>query len=211
MALPSGSVKQIFQLKTIFRRWTVISGRKGVILTLAIALLFAFAIFGGCAKKPAEPSPMESQEAAPAPAPAPVKEYTPEPTPAPMAPEAEPMAPTPMAPAFKASDLTDVFFAFDQYDLTPESRETLSNDAKLLAAASGVKIVVEGHCDERGTREYNLGLGERRANAVKEYLVSLGIDASRIQTISYGEERPFALGHNEAAWRLNRRAHFSLP
>ena len=80
----------------------------------------------------------------------------------------------------------------------------------VLKAASGVKIVVEGHCDERGTNEYNLGLGERRANSVKNYLVSLGVSASRIRTISYGEEKPFAAGHDESAWKLNRRAHFGL-
>jgi peptidoglycan-associated lipoprotein len=118
--------------------------------------------------------------------------------------------PAPEPPAFNVSDLGDVFFAFDKSDLTAESRDTLANDAKLLKAASGVKIVVEGHCDERGTNEYNLGLGERRANAVKNYLVSLGISASRIKTISYGEEKPFAMGHNEDAWKQNRRAHFSL-
>lgn len=180
--------------------------RKNTVITLAIALLFALAIFGGCAKKPAEPSPME--QAAPAPEPEPVQEYTPEPAPAP-APAPMP-APAPEPPAFNVSDLGDVFFAFDKSDLTAESRDTLANDAKLLKAASGVKIVVEGHCDERGTNEYNLGLGERRANAVKNYLVSLGISASRIKTISYGEEKPFAMGHNEDAWKQNRRAHFSL-
>jgi peptidoglycan-associated lipoprotein len=103
-----------------------------------------------------------------------------------------------------------VFFAFDKSVLTPESRDTLANDAKLLKAASGVKIVIEGHCDERGTNEYNLGLGERRASSVKSYLVSLGISASRIKTISYGEEKPFGMGHDEAAWKQNRRAHFNL-
>ncbi len=179
--------------------------KKNTVLTLLIALLFALAIFGGCAKKPAEPSPME-QMAEPAPEPAPVQEYTPEPAPAPA--PAPMMEPEPVA--FDVSDLVDVFFAYDKSDLTAESRETLSNNARLLKAASGVDIVVEGHCDERGSNEYNLGLGERRANAVKNYLVSLGISASRIQTISYGEEKPFAMGHTESAWKQNRRGHFSL-
>ena len=73
-----------------------------------------------------------------------------------------------------------------------------------------VLVLVEGHCDERNTREYNLALGERRANAVRDYLMSLGVTSDRIRTISYGEERPFALGHTEASWRLNRRAHFVI-
>jgi peptidoglycan-associated lipoprotein len=118
--------------------------------------------------------------------------------------------PAPAPPVFNVSDLVDVFFAYDKSDLTADSRDTLANDAKLLKAASGVNIVIEGHCDERGTNEYNLGLGERRANSVKNYLISLGISASRIKTISYGEEKPFAMGHNEDAWKQNRRAHFSL-
>jgi len=191
---------------TIFRRWNVITGRKSILVILAVVLLFSLTLVN-CSKKPAEPSPME-QTMEPAPEPAPVQVYTPEPEPAPA--PAPVMAPTPEPAMFDVSDLTDVFFAFDKSDLTMESRDTLANDAKLLKAASGVRIVVEGHCDERGTNEYNLGLGERRANAVKNYLVSLGISADRIKTISYGEERPFAMGHNEAAWAQNRRGHFSL-
>lgn len=183
----------------------MILGRKSTIITLAIALIFALAVFGGCAKKAVEPGPMD-QAVTPTPAPEPVKDFTPEPGPTP----APAPAPAPVSAAFNVSDLVDVFFAFDKSDLTAESRDTLANDAKLLKAASGVKIIVEGHCDERGTNEYNLGLGERRANAVKSYLVSLGISASRIKTISYGEEKPFAVGHNEAAWKQNRRSHFSL-
>lgn len=185
----------------------MIPGRKSIYFALALVLLFSFTLVN-CAKKPAEPSPVE-QAAQPAPAPAPVQEYKPEPAPAP-APKPAPAPAPPPAPAFNVSDLVDVFFAFDKSDLTAESRETLANNAKLLKAASGVKIAVEGHCDERGTNEYNLGLGERRANAVKDYLVSLGISAARIKTISYGEERPFAMGHNEDAWQQNRRAHFGL-
>jgi len=183
----------------------VILRRRNTIITLAIALLFALAIFSGCATKP-KPTEVAEPMAEPAPEPAPVQDYTPEPAPAP----APTPAPAPAPATFNVSDLVDVFFAFDKADLTAESRDTLANDAKLLKAASGVKIVVEGHCDERGTNEYNLGLGERRANAVKNYLVSLGISTSRIKTISYGEEKPFAMGHGEAAWNQNRRAHFSL-
>lgn len=99
-----------------------------------------------------------------------------------------------------------VFFGFDRYDLTPEARATLDRQAAWLKRYPAVTVTIEGHCDERGTREYNLALGERRANAVKNYLVAQGIDPSRITTISYGKERPAVLGSNEAAWAQNRRA-----
>jgi peptidoglycan-associated lipoprotein len=99
-----------------------------------------------------------------------------------------------------------IFFAFDRSDITAESRATLQRQAQLLTANPSVSITIEGHCDERGTREYNLGLGERRANATKQALVALGIAANRVNTISYGKERPAVLGHTEAAWAQNRRA-----
>lgn len=187
----------------------MILGRKNTTLTLAIALLFALAVFGGCAKKAVEPGPVDTMTET-----APVKEtpvtvYEP-PKEEPMTPTETPTMMTETPTAFNVSDLVDVFFDYDKSDLSAGSRDTLANDAKLLKAASGVNIVVEGHCDERGTNEYNLGLGERRANAVKNYLVSLGISASRIKTISYGEEKPFVMGHSEAAWKQNRLAHFGL-
>lgn len=98
-----------------------------------------------------------------------------------------------------------VFFGYDQYDLTQEARDTLGRQANWLNQYSNLRITIEGHCDERGTREYNLALGERRANAVKNYLVALGVDPSRITTISYGKERPAVPGSNETAWSQNRR------
>jgi peptidoglycan-associated lipoprotein len=106
--------------------------------------------------------------------------------------------------------LKDVFFDTDRYDLKPEAREILAANSTWLQRFSNIEILIEGHCDERNTREYNLALGERRANAVRDYLVFLGVPASRIRTRSYGEERPFALGHDESAWALNRRAHFVI-
>ncbi|SCA56803.1 Outer membrane lipoprotein Omp16 homolog [Candidatus Terasakiella magnetica] len=99
-----------------------------------------------------------------------------------------------------------VFFGFDQYNLTADARSTLEKQAMWLKKYPNATIALEGHCDERGTREYNLALGERRANAAKEFLVSLGVDAMRVKTISFGKERPVALGHNEAAWAQNRRS-----
>jgi peptidoglycan-associated lipoprotein len=98
-----------------------------------------------------------------------------------------------------------VFLGYDRYDLTAEAQAQLQKQATWLKTYPQFKFVVEGHCDERGTREYNLALGERRATAVKNYLIALGIDANRIQTISYGKERPAVLGSNEAAWAQNRR------
>lgn len=98
-----------------------------------------------------------------------------------------------------------VFFATDQYTLDNTSRETLRKQAAWLQQYQGVTLMVEGHCDERGTREYNLALGERRSNAVRDYLVSLGVNASRLQTISYGKERPTCTEATETCWAENRR------
>ena len=98
-----------------------------------------------------------------------------------------------------------VFFDFDKFDLRASSRTTLERQAAWLKRFPNLKVTIEGHADERGTREYNLALGERRANSVKDFLVSQGIDPRRVSTISYGKERPVALGSNEAAWGQNRR------
>ena len=99
-----------------------------------------------------------------------------------------------------------MFFATDKSDQTSESIATLKKQAAWLQKYNGVTIVIEGHCDERGTTEYNLGLGERRANAVKDYLVSVGVAANRIKTISYGKSRPAVPGSTEWAWSQNRRS-----
>src|SRR6185312_5045435 len=98
-----------------------------------------------------------------------------------------------------------VYFAFDKSDISPEAKQILEKQAEWLKKYPNVTVTVEGHCDERGTREYNLALGERRANAVKNVLVALGISPNRIKTISYGKERPAVVGSNEAAWAQNRR------
>ena len=97
-------------------------------------------------------------------------------------------------------------FGLDQYDIDPAARAILDNQAQWLARYPNVRITVEGHCDERGTREYHLALGDRRANAAKNYLAARGVAASRITTISYGSERPAATGSDDAAWAQNRRA-----
>jgi len=98
-----------------------------------------------------------------------------------------------------------VFFGYDRYDLTPEARQVLDAQGQWLMAHPGLSITVEGHADERGTREYNLALGDRRANSVKNYLVALGVDPRRVSTISYGKERPAVPGSNETAWAQNCR------
>ncbi len=98
-----------------------------------------------------------------------------------------------------------VFFDFDKSDLKPEARRTVERWATFFKQNPTVSVTIEGHADERGTREYNLGLGERRANSARSFLVSLGIDAKRVATVSYGKERPAVLGSNEAAWSQNRR------
>ncbi len=99
-----------------------------------------------------------------------------------------------------------VFFGFDQYSLDGKSRSVLDKQAAWLSANPSVVVMVQGHADERGTREYNLALGERRANAAKDYLVQLGVNPDRIRTISFGKERPVALGSTESAWAQNRRS-----
>jgi peptidoglycan-associated lipoprotein len=98
-----------------------------------------------------------------------------------------------------------VFFDLDRYNVRPDARATLDRQAGWLKRYPQVSVVIEGHADERGTREYNLALGERRANSVRDYLVSQGVPASRVRVVSYGKERPVALGSNEAAWSQNRR------
>ena len=108
---------------------------------------------------------------------------------------------------FESSMLKDIHFNFDKYDIRPEDSAILKENAALLKKFPNVKVQIEGHCDERGTIEYNLALGERRANRTKDYLVSLGIAPARISTISYGKEKPLDPGHNEEAWAKNRRAH----
>jgi peptidoglycan-associated lipoprotein len=111
-----------------------------------------------------------------------------------------------LARDFSDNSTDTVFFAFDSSALSAEAQAALDTQAAWLKKHDNVNAIVQGYCDERGTREYNLALGERRANAVKQYLVSQGIDESRISTISYGKERPFVLGSNEGAWAQNRRA-----
>jgi len=109
-----------------------------------------------------------------------------------------------------SSPLKDIYFGFDRYDLQPNARETLKGNAAWLKANSSVRVQIEGHCDERGTQEYNLALGAKRAQAASDYLVTLGIPADRLSVISYGEEVPVCAEHTESCWPRNRRARFVI-
>ena len=170
------------------------------ILPLRIALV-ALAVLCGCASQPKKPpaSPTQTSET---PVPAPT-------TPAP-APTTAPAPSTAETATLHAEDLNPVFFDFDSATLDDKARATLDQNAKTLRAHGTAKIVIEGHCDERGTAEYNQALGERRAQAARDYLVAAGVGATRVEIISYGKERPFDNGHDESAWAKNRRAHFVI-
>ncbi|OGP63846.1 MAG: peptidoglycan-associated lipoprotein [Deltaproteobacteria bacterium RBG_13_53_10] len=108
---------------------------------------------------------------------------------------------------FESAMLKDVYFDYDRYEIRPQDAEILKDNADLLKRFPKVKVQIEGHCDERGTIEYNLALGERRAGSARDYLLSLGISPDRVSIISYGEERQVDPGHDEEAWSKNRRAH----
>ncbi len=129
---------------------------------------------------------------------------------APGAPAAAPTVSAAALPPPVRAVLRDLHFEFDRWDLTPEARRTLEDVATAMKAYTRLSLLIEGHADERGTPEYNLALGARRAQAAKDYLTGLGVEPGRLDTISYGEERPLDPRHNEVAWTLNRRAHFAV-
>ena len=132
------------------------------------------------------------------------------PTPADTTPTPPPPPPPPPKPKLQASQLKTVYFDFDKFNLRPDAREALDYDANLLKEFPDAMVRLEGNCDERGTVEYNLSLGEKRANAVRDYLIGLGVSPNRMTTISYGEERPVDPAHTEAAWAKNRRVDFAI-
>ena len=109
-----------------------------------------------------------------------------------------------------AEFLSNIYFDFDRYDLRDDAIDSLEQNAAWLREHATVRVIIEGHCDERDTEEYNLALGERRANAARDYFIRVGIAPSRLMTVSYGESRPLDPGHNEYAWARNRRAHFRV-
>ncbi|NTV16920.1 MAG: peptidoglycan-associated lipoprotein Pal [Chlorobiaceae bacterium] len=119
-----------------------------------------------------------------------------------------PAPPPPPPVQIVVPGLGDVFYDFDKSDLRSDAVEQLKTNANWIQTNSANNVIIEGHCDERGTSEYNLALGERRANSAKDYIVNLGVAPVRMKTVSYGEEKPFAAGSTEEAWAQNRRAHF---
>jgi len=186
--------------------------RSSLLLVMPLLIMTLFLV--GCPKRPATtaasaPAPMAPPAAVVVPTPAPMAV-------APAAPAAPAPAPAPAAPVtpprpseFMANPaLKDVYFDFDKYDIRPGDAKILDSNAGWLKGNANTLVLIEGHCDERGTNEYNLALGERRAKATMNYLVSQGIQASRITIISYGEERPVCSEKTEACWAQNRHAHF---
>jgi peptidoglycan-associated lipoprotein len=190
--------------------------RNMVLMTIFIFVVGLALVFTGCAKKVAvkEEAPMEKQaavekQAAPeAKPPEAAKEMAPKEQMAEQKPAEAAGASAAEIAAKEASEFLDIHFAFDRSDLRPDEREILRMHAAWLKAHPDYVVRIEGNCDERGSVEYNLALGERRALSAMKYLVNLGIDKSRITTISYGKERPLDPRHNEEAWAKNRRDHF---
>ncbi len=184
---------------------------------VSVLMLMAVLMMAGACHKaapvarptPPPPAPFPNAPAtAVPPAPAPV----PEPPPVPMEPAvtADPLSTSAIDEINRNSPLKPAFFALDSDELDDAARGVLNEDAQVLKKYGTWLVTIEGHADERGSAEYNLALGERRALAAKNYLVSLGIGGDRLRTVSYGKEFPFDPGHDEAAWKENRRAHFML-
>lgn len=167
---------------------------------LALMLMAVWTLFSGCPKKVTqqpevfEPEPPQERSE-----PVAQPERTPEPEPR----REETRAPEPVV-------LGNINFDYDKFDLTATAREVLAEHARVLRNRPEVRVQIEGHCDERGTVEYNLALGDKRAKAVSNYLASLGVERSRLSTISYGKERPVDSRQTEAAWAKNRRAEFRI-
>ena len=169
-----------------------------VAVIVVCCLLIAIAGFTGCAsKKAVEPVKTDQNANKDKPAPKPqVKQ-----------PERKVVE---QKAELKASDLQTVYFDFDESSIKSDMRNALNRNARLLNENKSTRVRLEGHCDERGTNEYNMALGERRANSVKQFLTDYGISSSRITIISYGEERAASSGHNESAWGKNRRCEFTI-
>jgi peptidoglycan-associated lipoprotein len=193
------------------KRMRIRSASVAVLAGIVVASL----ALGACAPKkppvarplPPPPPPPTTQEAPPPPPPAPVAER-PVVTPQPIA--EDPMTSRSVDELNRDSPMRVAYFGYDSAELSAEARAALDANAAILKKYPTWTVTVEGHCDERGTAEYNLALGERRAVAAQSYMVALGIPASRVKIVSYGKEFPFDPGHDDAAWSKNRRAHFVI-
>ena len=179
--------------------------KKTVLVVLALAATIAFS---ACAKKapPAPPPPPPVAPEAPPPAPPP----PPRPEAAPVVDEYARLKAMSAEEIEKSGLLAEVYFDYDKADIREQDRAVLAKDAEALKQFDFLRVTVEGHCDERGTVEYNLALGERRAKAAYDYLVSLGVPADRLKMVSYGKEVPVCTQSNEECWQRNRRAHFTV-
>jgi len=184
--------------------------RKAPLIALVIV---ALAVAPGCKKKKPQDEPQAPET------PSATQQATPEPEEAPAdvevtegfkqaEPESAPITEAAIEELNRQGVLKTIYFGFDEYDLSEEAREILRGNSTWLNAGTNheFRVVIEGHCDERGTIEYNLALGEKRARAVRAYLVDLGIATARVRIVTYGEEQPAAMGHTESAWARNRRA-----
>jgi peptidoglycan-associated lipoprotein len=179
-------------------------------VVVGVWLLVALPMLVSCKAKPSAPEPapppsveMETEDV-PEPRPAPTPRREPEPT-------AETIRPSVSANDYNRQKvLKTIYFDFDRANIKDEYKATLQQNARWLKEHAEFDVVLEGHCDERGTNEYNLSLGDRRATSTRQYLSSLGVQARRLRTISYGEERPAVQGHSESAWSKNRRAEFRV-
>jgi peptidoglycan-associated lipoprotein len=187
------------------------SGRRISVVLVVMVLILSL---GACRRNRA-PVTRPAPPPTPAPTTTPPPPAPPEPVREPTTVPPEPVAEDTIASASlddlnRNSPLKPVFYEYDSADLSPEGQRALDENAMVLKKYSSWTVTIEGHCDERGTAEYNLALGERRAVAARAYLVSVGIAADRLRTVSYGKEFPFDAGHSEAAWAKNRRAHFVI-
>ena len=183
------------------------------LLVLVLLLTVAVAACKGKAKPPVArpmPPPMSNPGAnPPIPPPGPPQPVN-EPIPVPPMPAEDTIGTKSLDDLNRDSPLRPLFFELDSSDVSGEGQQVLQANAAVLKKYPTMQITIEGHCDERGTAEYNLALGERRALAAKNYLVSLGVGADKVKTVSYGKEFPFDPGHDDAAWKNNRRAHFVI-
>lgn len=182
--------------------------------SLMVMVVLLAVVVGACSKKTPPvarpmPPPMPATEAAPPPPPPPPSPVA-EPVPVPPMPMEDTIGSKSLDDLNRESPLQPLFFELDSSEVSVAGQAVMQANAEILKKYPAWQITIEGHCDERGTAEYNLALGERRALAARTYLVSLGIPADRVKTVSYGKEFPFDAGHDDAAWQKNRRAHFVI-
>ena len=187
---------------------------KRVRAVVSVAIVCAALAVAGCHKKvpqvaPAPPPPPPPAAPAPPPPPSPPPPPTRAPAPAPLT-EEEIFARKSLAQLNSERPLDDVFFDLDKSEIRADARSPLQKDADWMKRWTSTQLSIEGHCDSRGSSEYNLALGSRRGNAVKDYLVNLGVPATRLTVVSKGKEQPFCSDENESCWQQNRRGHFVI-